>query len=176
MKLLLATTAIARVIAFMSDTCETVVVMTENGPVIVNKSDVDAAPDAYEVTDMTTDQAVEWYAEKRAELVAQIMSPDAAQGVPAEPQTPAPVPTPEPAADEQKQPGDTNDAGTDETPPAPPAVPSALATMKIGSKYFVTDIDGNPVQIEGINPNGYRTQTAAHEAIAALNSMIASAD
>lgn len=73
-----------------------------------------------------------------------------------EPEQPAPAPEPEPASE-----------------PEQPAATPSLGVSKIGRKFFVVDLaDGKPVDLDGIDPDGYKSDT---DAIAAAQKVIANA-
>ena len=57
--------------------------------------------------------------------------------------------------------------------PEQPAVTPALGVSKIGRKFFVVDLaDGKPVELDGIDADGYKSDT---DAIAAAQKVIANA-
>lgn len=57
--------------------------------------------------------------------------------------------------------------------PAAPAVTPSLGVSKIGRKFFVVDLaDGKPVELDGIDAEGYKSDT---DAIAAAQKVIANA-
>lgn len=75
---------------------------------------------------------------------------------PAAPKPAAPAPAPEPASE-----------------PEQPAATPSLGVSKIGRKFFVVDLaDGKPVDLDGIDPDGYKSDT---DAIAAAQKVIANA-
>ena len=60
-----------------------------------------------------------------------------------------------------------------EPQPAAPAVTPLLGVSKIGRKFFVVDLaDGKPVELDGIDAEGYKSDT---DAIAAAQKVIANA-
>lgn len=138
----------------MAQRLPTVEIETENGPVLINRSDFN--PDLHKLSERS-----------KEELTAQIERA-ANQGQPVEPVAP-PAP-PAPAAQDVPPTGQT-------TPPAPPApvdpvappatapVDPALMVTKKGRKHFVIDQAGQPVTVEGIDPEGYATDQAAWDAI-----------
>lgn len=57
--------------------------------------------------------------------------------------------------------------------PEQPAATPSLGVSKIGRKFFVVDLaDGKPVDLDGIDPDGYKSDT---DAIAAAQKVIANA-
>ena len=59
------------------------------------------------------------------------------------------------------------------TEPEQPAVTPSLGVSKIGRKFFVVDlVDGKPVELDGIDADGYKSDT---DAIAAAQKVIANA-
>lgn len=76
---------------------------------------------------------------------------------------PAPAP-----ASESEQP-----AVAPASEPEQPAVAPSLGVSKIGRKFFVVDLaDGKPVELDGIDAEGYKSDT---DAIAAAQKVIANA-
>lgn len=180
MKYLYASTAAAAIVAFMSDAVPTVIIQTDNGPVIINKSTVDADPDAFTVLDMTIE---ELEAQNKNASVVGTVNGEPIQPttfiapVPVEPPPSAPMFEPAPAVITQPQQPDikTPEAQQAETQAAAPAQTQQRTVMKTGSKFFVTDLQGNAVTgVEGINEAGYKTQAAAQAALAALSAPAAS--
>lgn len=101
----------------MSDSIPTVLIKTENGPVLINEADFD--PKTMKLADVEA--------------------------------APAPAPEPAPVA------------------PAAPVTPTQLLVMKSGRKFFIRDSMGQEVTAEGIDKDGYTTEAAALEALAALS-------
>lgn len=77
---------------------------------------------------------------------------------------PAPAPEPEQPAAPAPEPA---------SEPEQPAATPSLGVSKIGRKFFVVDLaDGKPVDLDGIDPDGYKSDT---DAIAAAQKVIANA-
>jgi len=77
---------------------------------------------------------------------------------------------PEPAAPEPAAP---EPAAPEPAAPAEAAVTPSLGVSKIGRKFFVVDLaDGKPVDLDGIDADGYKSDT---DAIAAAQKVIANA-
>lgn len=79
------------------------------------------------------------------------------------------APAPEPASEPEQPVPAPEPAGEPEQPAATPS----LGVSKIGRKFFVVDLaDGKPVDLDGIDPDGYKSDT---DAIAAAQKVIANA-
>lgn len=149
MLMILLSTVALHALAFMSDTCETVLV---NGGLRINKSDYDADPDAYKLDSAAKQEG----------------NPDLAGGV----QTTLPTGTTAPPAPSAPLPLDS--AGN-LTPGAVVAVPTAptpdqllVTTTGKGDKqrWFVTDSTGVLIKDrEGVDPAGYGSEVDAWGAI-----------
>lgn len=151
---LLATTAIARPIAF-SDTTETVTIITENGRVRINASDYN--PDEHTLADAANGEAAP----------AGDITDDEADAI----TPPAPLMQPEtnvatgagaPAA--QIAPTSAVDANGNPIV----AEPAQRLVSKIGAKFFIVDAAGNKLTGDGINAKGYADEASAWSAIVAL--------
>lgn len=159
MRTMLLTTA-ASVVAFMSETCETVMAKIggKGEYVRVNKSDVEANPKGYTVSDAKTDEADKEPAPDRVGV-----STNVADGVIVPPAPSAPQIAPA--------------AGQEAPPPAAPVAPTIpspnqMLVMKEGNgaraKYFVVSATGAHVEgVEGIDAGGYKTEAEAWEAVKA---------
>ena len=74
---------------------------------------------------------------------------------------------------DQKAPAAPPPAPAPAPQPAAPAVTPSLGVSKIGRKFFVVDLaDGKPVELDGIDAEGYKSDT---DAIAAAQKVIANA-
>jgi hypothetical protein len=161
-KILFATTALAAPTAFMSETLEVVNIKGADGkPVRVNKSDYDA--------DQAGDKKMTLHKDEAEPAVAGVQSGGWPDNLP---------PMAAPAAPDFNGP---QDAGNEPplidpvknavAPPAPP--PNSLFVIKEGTgtkaKFVVVDGTGAKVTDRaGIDKDGYATELAAQQAIAAL--------
>lgn len=154
--------------AFMNGTCETVVIVTEAGPVVINKSDYDANPDGYTLHDPASDPvALRDDGPTIAEFIAAGYPASAYPPVgyaskstveeiaAAQPQTPAPAPA----------------VATLAEVAAAAGAPS-LMVMKEGkgkeAKHFVVNAAGEKAVTDGIDAAGYANEQDAWNAILAL--------
>jgi hypothetical protein len=156
---LLASLAAILPVAFTAEVLETVMAKVKGGSgelVRVNKSDVDANPDNYTVSDKQTAN------QEPATPPGVVTNVAPGLEIPPAPSAPDFRP-PEPVPGEP-------------APPAPgapvaPTVPSPdqKLVVKDGSKFFVVRPDGTRIEdIEGIDPKGYKTEKDAWAAIMAL--------
>lgn len=160
--------------AFMNGTCETVVIVTDAGPVVINKSDYDRNPDQFTLHDAAavdpnalrndgptiaefiaagypaSNYPPKGYASKSTvEEIAAAVADEAAN----QPQPATPAPAVAPLAEVAKEAGAT--------------APSFLV-MKDGKKHFVVDATGAKAEAEGIDSKGYANEQDAWNAILAL--------
>jgi hypothetical protein len=169
--------------AFMNGTCETVVIVTDAGPVVINKSDYDANPAQYMLHDAgalrddgptiaefiaagysASNYPPQGYASKSTvEEIAAAVADEAAKIAAAQPpQTPAPAPAAATLAQVATEGGAT----------VPASAASPLMVMKEGkgkeAKHFVVNAAGEKVVAEGIDAAGYAMEQDAWNAIIAL--------
>lgn len=163
-KLLLASVAMVAPVAFMSETCETVLIKGKDGkPVRVNKSDYDADQAEGGAKEMTlfkggddADQAVTGEPVKTFDQLG--MQPVAA-----------------PSAPDFSGGGETSSLPVDPRKEAAAPVapsPNQRLVSKEGTgkntKYFVVDGTGAKIEMDGVNKDGYATEKEAWDAIMAL--------
>ena len=136
---------------------ETIVVETDNGPVMINKTDFD--PATHRLPGAPTDTAI----------------PDGA-GVP-----PPVVPAAPAAIDANGNPVNAGDGGqmvppTDATPAQSVSPPPVLLVTKNDKKRFVVvDMEQKAVTADGIDAEGYKTEKEAWDAINAHISKLSDA-
>lgn len=152
-RILLASVASVFPIAFMSDTCEVVVV---NG-VRINKEDYDADPDKYGKIDKKATEA------ETTPPVAGVQT-NVAPGVIVPPAPSAPDFVPQPPVNAQGNPINPGE-------PVPPTVPApnALLVKKDGTKFFIVDAQGNKVTHADIEEKGYKDEGSAWAAAMPFN-------
>lgn len=121
---------------------ETIIVETDNGSVMINKSDFD--PAIHRLPGAATDMAIPPGAGGDVDANGNTVNAgDGGQMVP-------------PLATEPPQ------------TPAPPA-PVQMAVTKKGKKFVVVDTAGNAIERDGIEKDGYASDTEAWAAITALS-------
>ncbi|RUW55604.1 hypothetical protein EOA32_00875 [Mesorhizobium sp. M1A.F.Ca.ET.072.01.1.1] len=148
---------------------ETVTIVTDNGPVRINKSDYDAAPDQYKLADETPAAAVDPVALRDdGPTIAEYV----AAGYPASkypPQGYASKSTDEEiAAAVAKETADKTDLAGSMSSAASGAAAPQLMVSKEGRKFFVVDPAGVKVERDGIESKGYAAEQDAWNAILAL--------
>lgn len=162
MKKMFALLAATSALGYMSEVTEVVLAKVKGvtGPVRVNKSDFDEDQEkpsgerqysAYSGSDEAEQSAQGQRTSFEAlEGVRPQAAPSAPDFTPGESDAPLPV-------DEEKQ----------AVAPTSPT-PNQRLVMKEGSKFFVVDGMGTKLEIEGIDPAGYKSEAAARAAINAL--------
>lgn len=126
----------------------TVMIETDNGPVMINKSEYDPA-------------------------IHKLMDENATS----EPQPPSDPAEPVNPATSEPQDGNSQPVATDAAAPVNPAagepdkpaaiLPQMLVTKR-KTKFHVVGVNGDDITLEGINPAGYKTENEAWAAITAL--------
>lgn len=172
MKLSILLSSVSLPVAFMSmPPLDTVTIVTDNGPVRINKTDYDAAPDQYKLADEApatlrddgptiaefvaagypaANYPPRGYASKSSEEeIAAAVAAEAAKTNEPKPEQPAGL-----------------DASLQSAASGAPA--PQLMVMKDGKKHFVVDPAGVKVERDGIDAAGYANEKEAWDAILAL--------